>query len=240
MAIAQKLPPGYRRVNDAFTFRRPQSRTVTRRFLLLAALVAGCARGQSDYMPEAPIPEAPLSAFAATRMIVLPVQSVRSNDSLGWVASAGSSRSMLTTADSALEAAFRDRGLAPTWAFPTDLERMAGRNPGYVTSPKVIRAGDAVRIMERRRGAEIPEPAGSQLRTLAGFHDARYAMVPVDLRFQPTTAGRAQPVLRVAVLDVRASRLVWMSEIGGTDSTAYSPELLRALATHFADLVVAR
>ncbi|HEX7123025.1 MAG TPA: hypothetical protein VF178_11685 [Gemmatimonadaceae bacterium] len=213
---------------------------MTRRFLLLAALVAGCARGQSDYMPEAPIPEAPLSAFAATRMIVLPLQSVRSTDSLGWVASAGGARSVLPVADSTLEAVFRDRGLTPTWALPTELERMARNNPGYVTSPRAIRAGDAIRVMERRRGAEIPEPAGSQLRTLAGFHDARYAMVPVELRFQPTADGRAQPVLLVAVLDVRSSRLVWMSEIGSGDATAYSPQLLHDLATHFADLIVAR
>lgn len=191
-------------------------------------------------MPEAPVPEAPLSAFASTRMIVLPVQSVQRDDSLGWVAGIGNPRGLLATTDSALEAAFRDRGLTPTWALPTDLERIAGRNPGYAAAPATIRAGDAVRVMERRRGGEIPEPAGSQLRTLAGFHDARYAMVPVDLRFQPTVAGRGQPVLRVAVLDVRASRLVWMSEIAGGDAPAYSPELLGELATHFADLIVAR
>lgn len=211
-----------------------------RRPAVLAALLTACASSQSEPLPEAPVPSAPLSAFAATRMIVLPVQNLRT-DTLGWSTRVGPARTFLTAVDSALEAAFRDRGLGPTWAMPSDLERTARRNPDHAASPSIVRAGDAVRVMERRRGSEIPEPAGTQLRMLAGFHDARHAIVPVDLRFERAASGQgAHAVLRVAVLDVRASRLVWMGDIPGGEATEYSPAVVTDLANRFADLVVAR
>jgi hypothetical protein len=120
-----------------------------------------------------------------------------------------------------------------------DLARTARRNPMYATNPADIRAGDAVRFLERKRDENIPEPVASQLRTLAGFHDARYALVPVEVRFEAGSAsstGRA--VARIAVLDVRGSRLVFIGDIGGADAADYAPALVAALARRFADHVV--
>lgn len=192
-------------------------------------------------MPEAPVPEAPLSAFAAVRMIAFPVQMVRSGDAMGWSAQVKEPKAFLALADSALEGALRERGLDTQWAFPSDLVRTAQRNPMHAVSPTRIRVGDAVRVMERRKGSEIPEPVASQIRALAAFHDTRHALVPVEIRFEPSSRGTGgHGVLRVAVLDVRASRLLFAGDVVGDDTPAFSEEVVKALATRFADLIVAR
>lgn len=187
-----------------------------------------------------PVVEAPLNSFAAVRMIVMPAQGIRGGDALGWAAKVGQPRTFLASLDSSLETAVRDRGLS-SWSLPTDLTRTARRNPMYATNPAEVRAADAVRYLERQRDAEIPEPVASQLRTLAGFHDARHALVPVEVRFEPgASAGTGHAILRVAVLDVRGSRLVFVGEIAGEDAPDVSPTLGADLARRFADMIVPR
>ncbi|NUQ12003.1 MAG: hypothetical protein HUU26_06710 [Gemmatimonadaceae bacterium] len=169
------------------------------------------------------------------------MQGVRTDDPLGWGATITDRRAVGASVDSALEAEFRARGLTTSWALASDLARTARRNPTYASAPSEIRAGDAVRVLERRRDGEIPEPVATQLRTLAGFHDARYAMVPVEVRFEPGSGpGTGRAVLRVAMLDVRASRLTFIGDIGGPDAPAYAPSFPAGLALRFADLIVAR
>jgi hypothetical protein len=184
--------------------------------------------------------DAPLNSFAAARLIVLPTQGVRSGDTLGWAAKAGDRRAFLASVDSALESAVRDRGIT-SWALASDLARTARRNPLFATNPAEVRAADAVRFLERKRDAEIPEPVASQLRTLAGFHDARHALVPVEVRFEPGSAsGSGHAILRIAVLDVRGSRLVFIGDIVGNDAPDFSPSMGADLARRFTDLVVPR
>jgi hypothetical protein len=217
---------------------------VKSRRVALALLLAGCARaGGPSLADTAPVLSEPLSSFATLRMIVFPVQSLRGGDALGWAAKAGNPRAFLAVVDSALETEFRDRGLGTTWAMPSDLARTAKRNPTYATDPSVIRAGDASRVIERRRDGQIPEPVASQMRALAGFHDARHALVPVELRFEPAPVGAdsgQRLVLHVVVLDVRGSRLAWVGDVAGAAAKTFSPAMATELARRFADLVVAR
>jgi hypothetical protein len=183
----------------------------------------------------------PLASFATFRLIVLPVQILRGGDPMGWSVQAGEPRPYLAALDQALETAFRERGLQSTWTLPSDLVRTARRNPTYATDPAQIRAGDAVRRMERQQDARIPEPVASQIRTLAGFHDARYALVPVELRFEPSTSGDGgRAVLHLAVLDVRGSMITWLGDVATEMARDFSPGLSASLAKRFADLVAAR
>lgn len=207
-----------------------------RRLLIAAFALAGCGGGSRPAATAAPSAAAPLNSFAATRLIVLPTQ--RANDAIGWGAKAGEPRVVFATFDSSLESAVRGKGLT-AWVMASDLARTARRNPMYATNPADIRAGDAVRFLERQRDENIPEPVAGQLRALAGFHDARYALIPVEVRFEAGSApstGRA--VVRMAVLDVRGSRLVFIGDITGADAADYTPALVAALARRFADLVV--
>jgi hypothetical protein len=183
--------------------------------------------------------DAPLNSFAAIRLIVMPTQGLRTGDALGWAAKAGG-RAFLAATDSALEAVVRERGLT-SWVLPSELARTARRNPLHATNPAEIRAADAVRYLEGRREAEIPEPVASQLRTLVGFHDARHALVPVEVRFERgSEAGMGRAILRIAVLDVRGSRIVFIGDIVGPDAPDFSSSIATDLARRFTDLVVPR
>ena len=213
---------------------------MNRRLLIAALTLAGCGGARGGGPAAEPIDEAPLNSFASVRLIVLPTQTLRSGDALGWAAKAGDRREFLASVDSALESAVRDRGIT-SWALASDLARTARRNPLFATNPAEIRAADAVRFLERKRDGEIPEPVASQLRTLAGFHDARHALVPVEVRFEPgSSAGSGHAVLRIAILDVRGSRLVFIGDIPGNDAPDFSSSMGADLARRFTDLVVPR
>jgi hypothetical protein len=203
-------------------------------------VLSGCAGSKGAAPPPNAVPEAPLNSFAAVRMVVMPAQGVRSGDALGWAAKITDRRAFLASVDSALAETVRDRGLT-SWVLPSVLVNTAKRNPTYVANPVEVRAGDAVRFMERKRDSQIPEPVGSQLRTFAGFHDARHALIPVEVRFEPgNTAGTGRAVLRIAILDVRASTLVFIADIAGAEVADFSPAVTTQVTRRFTDLVVPR
>jgi hypothetical protein len=169
--------------------------------------------------------------------MILPVQAATGGAGLPWASDGmAPARAQL---DSTLERLIRERGLASSWALASDLVRTARRNPDHATSPTEIRAGYAVRLLERRRDADIPEPMASQLRMLGGFHDARYALVPVEVQYAAGTAsGTGHAVLRVAVLDLRGSRLVFIGDIVGPDGPASMDAANAGVAGRFVDLIV--
>jgi hypothetical protein len=218
---------------------------VTRRQILLLLTLAGCGGSRSgapgDASPAAePTPVEALAVYAPRRVMVLPTQGVRSGDPMGWIAPGTTQRGMLAQVDSALELEFRARGLTPAWILASDMSRTASRNPVHVVSPADIRAGDAVRQLERRRNEDIPEPVASQLRVHAGFTDARWALVPSELWFERgefADAGRA--VLRVGILDIRGSKLVFIGDITGTDAGDAATAILN-LGRRFAGLITPR
>lgn len=213
-------------------------RRLARLVLAVTVMLPACGGGARTNSHSAPVPEAPLNSFAAMRLIVLPTQGIRTGDPMGWAARIGERRAFLASADSSLESALREKGLA-AWIPASELARTARRNPLYATNPADVRAGDAVRFLERQRDGQIPEPVASQLRTLAGFHDARYALIPAEIRFEAgASSGTGRAILRVAVLDVRGSRLAFIGDIVGADAPDYTPAVGAALARRFTDLVV--
>jgi hypothetical protein len=205
------------------------------RLLLLASLILVACGGSKPAETAAPPPEAPLNSFAAMKLIVLPTQ--RASDAIGWGEKAGPPRAIFAVLDSALESSVRQKGIT-SWVMASELARTARRNPVYAVNPADIRAGDAVRFLERQRDENIPEPVASQLRTLGAFHDARYALIPVEVRFEAASANMGRVVMRMAVLDLRGSRLVFIGDIVGADAPEYTPALTAGVARRFADLVV--
>lgn len=197
---------------------------------------ASPATAQGASAPNAGV----LRRFAALNVIVLPTQSVASGDALGWRAASGGERVLIPALDAGIEAALAERGLT-TWVYSSALQRAAKRNPTYVTDPSAIRALEPVRAVIRKPDDSFAEPFATQLRSLAGVSDARYALIPLELRLESipnATSGRA--VLQAAVVDARGSRVVWVGDVAGDAHASYGPAVLASLARRVADLVVPR
>ena len=82
----------------------------------------------------------------------------------------------------------------------------------------------------------IAEPLAGQLRAFAGLFDARYAVVPVELRVAPDAAGGGRATLHLVVVDTRAARLTWKGDITGDAVRSFSPAIAADLAGRVADL----
>lgn len=204
---------------------------------------AGCTAVQPPPSSQVDATAAqPLSYFAAARIMAMPAQLFRTDDPMGWSAQVTDPRAYLAAADSAIERELRARNYATNWIFPAELVRSAKRNPTYATDPSAIRAADAVRRLEHGGSKSLAEPAASQLRVLAGLHDARYALVPVELRFERGSEGSAggKAVLHLALVDIRGARLDWTGEVASDEAASLAPALLSSLARHFADLIAPR
>lgn len=238
---------GFYPVNDRFSFPASPHQAVTRRLLFIAITLAGCggARAADEPVLTPGVPTitstAPaLAVYATQRMLVMPAQAIRPGNVSGWADDATSLRTLLAGFDSTLSTEFRARGLAPQWATAGELDRIARRNPVHVTRPSDIRAGAAVASLERQRDEDIPEPIASQLRVYAGFHEARYALVPAEIRFEQgefADAGRA--IARVGILDIRGSKLVFIGDVVGPDAGDAATAVTN-LGRRLADLIVSR
>jgi hypothetical protein len=211
---------------------------VSRLAVLALMIVAACSgrAATSESTPTPPRGAAVLAALAGQKAIVMPTQGLRELDSLGWAAKVGGTRAFLAKFDSVVTDTLRERNLTPMWTFPAELSRLARRNPLHATDPANIRAGDAVRALERRSDRPLVEPVASQLRTLSAFVDARYAVIPSELRFESGPGG-GRAVLHVAVLDLRAASLVWSGDVVSDPFGDYSPQVAPNVAARFATLL---
>ena len=202
-------------------------------------------------MPAAEPTPPPLAALAAQRIVVVPTQRLREAGALGWLAQAGVPRDYLAGFDAAIAAALAERGAGGSWVMPQDVLRSARRNPTYATDPYAL----AVSSLEpsRRpppRDAPLAEPLASQLRAIVALGDARYVLLPVELRFERVTppAGAAveggteggRAVLRVALVDARLAQVRWAGDVASEGAAAFSPALATSVAARLADLIAPR
>lgn len=192
-----------------------------------------------------------LEQLAAQRILVLPVQAAVFADSLGWGSKIASVRSYLQTVDDEITYALKERGLDGKWVLADAVVRSAKRNSDFTADPH------AIDTRQLRPGAKtdeflLHEPLASQLRSLIALSDARYVLVPVEVRIvntpgastntQPSSsvragAPRANAVLHIAVIDARRSQLQWVGDVVGAPRSAFSPAVAADLASRFADLI---
>lgn len=181
-----------------------------------------------------------LRRYAALKVMLLPVQSVRTEAYPAWRVNPNRDTVVTRSVDRAIEGALGERGLAKQWVFLSEMQRAARRNPTYVTDPYDVRAADVLRYAMRKPSEPLGEPLISQLRALAGVSDARYAVIPIELRFEPGADSTGHAVLRVAAVDARAAQLLWVGDVIGNDVATFSPAVISELAQRVADLVVPR
>ncbi|HJU88540.1 MAG TPA: hypothetical protein VJ672_04065 [Gemmatimonadaceae bacterium] len=206
---------------------------------LLALTLPACARSQTAAADGEREQQRPLSSLAAQRLVVLPVQYLREADSLGWASAAGSPREYLRTVDSEITFAVKGRGVESMWVFAEQIARSAKRNSGYAADPYAL-AAQSLRPGVKRKQELLREPLATQLRSLVAFTEARYALLPVELRFErgggsDGAVGRA--VLHLVLVDARRSRPVWAIEVASDPAQRFSPALAASVAEHLADLV---
>jgi hypothetical protein len=85
----------------------------------------------------------------------------------------------------------------------------------------------------------LREPLGSQIRSLLAMSEARYALLPVEIRFEKTGPATGRGLLHMALIDGRLRRVRWVGDIPSDPSDKLSPAVAASIASHFADLIVA-
>ena len=182
----------------------------------------------------------PLAALAGQRVIVVPLNSLREVDALGWTPQIPRSREFMRAFDDSLQAELGARGLATQWVYPAALVRAGRSNPSYSVDPYTIAAAP-LRSPTAIAGAPLGNPLASQLRTMVALEEnARAVLVPVELRFDRLPDGQGVAVLRLALLDGRIGEVRWIGEVHGAPAATFSHGLLSSLVAHTADLIAAR
>jgi hypothetical protein len=179
----------------------------------------------------------PLAGLAGQHIVVLPVHYIR-GDTLGFATQITDPRGTLAALDSAIERELEARGVGAGWTFPPALARSAKRNAGYVSNPYSL-AAERLRTGVRMSDERLAEPFASQIRAIVAVTDARYAIFPVELRFERLADGRMLPLLHVVLLDARGSSVRWAGDVRGAASASITPATVESLAFALADLVVA-
>jgi hypothetical protein len=204
-----------------------------RAFVWLLAI--GCS--SSPKPSTAPAPEHALSGMAAQHVIVTPAYAFVVAPEVGWSVSRPSD--VLRTLDADIAAALEERGLKGQWIFASSLVESYRRNPTYATDPYKL-AIEPLRSPALVIGARLTEPLASQLRTMIALTDARYVLAPVELKVEHVGAGRAgRGVLRLVLVDARASDVRWIGNAVGDSVAALGPALTASVAAKLADLVAA-
>jgi hypothetical protein len=203
---------------------------------VFVALAAACTSKPAE-TAASPVALRPLERMAGQQIIVLPVQYLSSTDTLGWQQQVPDRAAFLATLDDQIEAALAARGLGRAWTFGREVERASKLNSILMTDARSLSA-------EWLRGRVLPEttvrdPLAGQVRGLVGLKGSRYALLPVELRFENRGAGTGVAILRVVMIDSRMALIRWVGEVVSDPMRTLSPALTASVATHFADLVVA-
>lgn len=206
--------------------------------LLSLAVVTACSRGTDPDAQVAPLPNRPLAGLAGQQVIVIPTHYLRPGDSLGWAAAVERPRQLLTEVDDEIAFALGERGFRTKWVFPDQLVRSAQRNAAHSPDPRALAAEGLRPLARRRSDGQLGEPLASQVRSLVALHGARYALFPVELRFEKI-GGAGRAVLHVLLLDARLSRATWGGDVRGDTSSTFGRGVIASVANHLGDLIAA-
>ena len=187
---------------------------------------------------DAPAPQAarPLASLATQAVALAPAQYVRGGDSTGWAARIGPVPAFLRSLDSALAAELLSRGTARTWVTAEALGRSARRNPAFTSDPYALSA-ESLRHGVRRTNARLGEPLASQMRSLVALTDARHALIPVEVRFEPAANGVARVILRLVLVDARLAEIQWAGDVSTEAALPSTADIVGPLAERVADLI---
>ena len=209
------------------------------RFLVIGALavVTTACRGSSQPAAAPQVAEHALAGLAAQHIIVLPTYAARVMPDLAWNAAVARPGQLQRTLDADILAALEERGLQKTWILPPQLVQSYRRNSTYAADPYTL-AEEPLRSPSLAVNARLPEPLASQIRTLVALHDeARLVLAPVELRLESAGAGTGRGVLRLVLLDARASNVVWIGQVSSDAAAVFGPAITASVAARLASAV---
>jgi hypothetical protein len=178
----------------------------------------------------------PLAAMAGRPVVVLPVQYVSFLDSASRRQDSPLAVQYLASMDDSIASALADRGLT-SWTFARGITASARRNEGMTADPHALSAERFRRLVPAGDDA-LPEPLGSQIRSLVALREGRYVILPAALRIENRIVGGRGSLL-VYLIDTRTERVAWSGEVRGEGTLSIAQAIGRT-AQHLADLVTAR
>ena len=156
---------------------------------------------------------------------------------LAWNAAVARPGQLQRTLDADILAALEERGLQKTWILPPQLVQSYRRNSTYAADPYTL-AEEPLRSPSLAVNARLPEPLASQIRTLVALHDeARLVLAPVELRLESAGEGTGRGVLRLVLLDARASNVVWIGQVSSDAAAVFGPAITASVAARLASAV---
>ncbi|MBM3907055.1 MAG: hypothetical protein FJ363_03140 [Gemmatimonadetes bacterium] len=201
-----------------------------RQLFLLTFAVSPLLAQQQAAPPAAPA--APLAQYTSVRVAVAPVQFFRADS--GTVSLPA--MAVRAAFDSLVAVQLEEHGLLGTWATPAEVVRTARRNAMYTSDPHNLGAFP-VRNGVAKDGV-IADPLAGNLRRLVALHDARYVLLPVELRVL-RGAVETQATVRVIFVDARLMKALFQVDLAGDPAPAYSTDVLNRLAARVVELAVA-
>ncbi len=192
-------------------------------------------RRQSPNDPSRPA-QPPLAQYVGERVVVFPVQ-LLSSDSGAFVDAStwGAFRNEL---DDSIGSTIAARGIGNGWWYSADVARAARRNAPYTGDPYTLGA-QTVRNALLRPEDVLPTLLAGNIRTFIAIGNARYALLPIELRFERQGALQ-RAVLRLVVIDGRKAQFLWVGEVASEPGASLTPAIVRSLAARVADLVAAQ
>lgn len=190
----------------------------------LALLSAGALAAQQ------PPADDPPAVPAGVPVVVLPVQSALP-DPKGtgtWVGGTGSAQRTIDLLNAEIEFAFGEKEGAAHWALAPAVEARLARNPTIGVDPGRLAYRGLLAAPDSR--AQLYEPLHTQLRQVAALFGARIVVLPLAVSYRECRA-----VLRLAIIDVRRSAVLWHGPVAGAVAEAASPFALTTLALRVAD-----
>jgi hypothetical protein len=204
--------------------------------VLVAAVVTGC-RGSAKPGAAPQVEEHALAGLAAQHIVVLPTYATRLMPELAWQAAVARPGELQRALDADILAALEERGLQRTWILPPQLLQSYRRNSTYAADPYTL-AEEPLRSPSLAVDARLPEPLASQIRTLVALHDdARLVLAPVELRLESAGSRMGRGVLRLVLLDARASNVRWIGEVSSDPAAAFGPAVTAGVAARLAAVV---
>lgn len=172
--------------------------------------------------------------LAGQTILVLPTQYLSFGDSLGWRGAVTKRADYLAGLDDEIGFALGERGLSRKWTFANAISRAARANAPMVADPHALSAES---LRERVELEEtLREPLGSQIRSLLALGNARFVLLPVELKTESAN-GTGVAVLRLMLIDARLAKVRWIGEVRSERLREFSPALAASIASRLADLI---